>query len=120
MITGWLVKIVMSFALVGLALFEGTSPLLTRAQIDGPAHEAADTAALGMVQHNDPARARAEAEAILTEKEVALKDFTVDQSGVVRLTVERQARSVLLKHWSRTAAWYDVELSVTGGRKETR
>ena len=41
MISGWLVKLVVSLALVGLALFEAGSPLMTRLQLDGVAAETA-------------------------------------------------------------------------------
>lgn len=117
MITGWLLKVVVGFALVGVVLFEAGSPLVTRAQIDAVAHDAADAAGLEMVQHGDVQRAQQAAEEVAAENDVRLTAFGVDPQGVVHVTVEREARSLVLKNWDRTAEWYEVEVSATGGRK---
>jgi Flp pilus assembly protein TadG len=116
-ITGWLLKLVLSFALLGVVVFEAGSPLLTRAQIDGVAHDAADAAGLELVQHGDAQRAQQAAEAVAADNDVELKAFTVDAQGLAHVTVEREARSLVLKNWDRTAGWYDVEVSATGGRQ---
>ncbi len=112
MITGWLLKIVVGFALAGFLLVEAGSPLVTRAQLDGVAHDAADSAALDLLDKNDLVRARAVAEGIAAEDEAAVKSFTVDENGV-HVTVERQARSVLFKKIEQLESWYDVEVSAT-------
>jgi len=111
-ITGWLMKIVVSFVLVGLVLVEVGSPLVTRGQIDGVAHDAADSAALDLLDHNDPERARQVAQDIADDKDVVLEAFTIDQRGV-RVTVVRQAWSLVLKKWDRTKSWYDVRVTAT-------
>jgi hypothetical protein len=111
-ITGWLVKIVLSLALVGLAVVELGAPLVTRAQIDSVAHDAADNAALDLLDHNDLERARAVAQDIADEQDVVLESFTVDNRGL-RVTVSRQAWSLVLKKWDRTKTWYDVRVTAT-------
>ena len=112
MITGWLLKIVLGFVLLGFILVEAGSPLITRAQLDEVAHDAADNAALDLLDRNDVNRARTIAEGIVTEEEAALKSFSIDQAGV-HVTVERQARSLLLKKVKQFESWYDVEVSAT-------
>lgn len=112
MIVGWLVKIVLGFALTGLMIVELGSPLVTRGQIDGVAHDAADSAALALLDHNDLERARAVAQEIADDKNVTLESFTVDNRGL-RVTVVRQAWSLVLKKWDRTDSWYDVRVTAT-------
>lgn len=112
MITGWLVRIVVGFALVGFLIVEAGSPLVTRAQLDGIAHDAADSAALDLLDNNDPDRARQIALDIVTDKDAFLKAFTVDQRGVT-VTVEREARSLVLKEIDQLESWYDVEVTAT-------
>ncbi|HEX2700370.1 MAG TPA: hypothetical protein VHM89_09245 [Acidimicrobiales bacterium] len=112
MITGWLFKIVASFVLVGLLVVEIGSPLVARAQIDGVAHDAADSAALELLDHNDVERARAVAQEIADDNDVVLEVFTVDQRGL-RVTVMRKAWSLVLKKWDKTKTWYDVRVTAT-------
>lgn len=115
MIVGWLVKIVLGFALAGLLMVEAGSPLVARGQIDGVAHDAADSAALELLDHGDPERSRAVAQKIADDNDVALESFTIDQRGVT-VTVMREAWSVLLKRWDRTKTWYDVRVTATASR----
>lgn len=117
MITGWLVKVVVAIVLVGFLAVELGSPVVARAQLDGVANDAADNAALELMSSGDAARARAAAEEIVVDKDATLKDFTVNAQGQVVLTVEREARSLLLKKWSTTKGWYDVEVKVTKDRR---
>ncbi len=98
---------------MGLIVVEAGSPLVTRAQLDETAHDAADTAALQLLQTSDVEQARQAAFEVVTRKEATLKDFAVDGAGGVRVTVEREARSLLLHRWDRTEGWYDVEVSAT-------
>ncbi|PLS76573.1 MAG: hypothetical protein CYG61_01285 [Actinobacteria bacterium] len=119
MITGWLVKLVVSIALVGFLAVELGAPLVTRAQLDDLAHDAADNAALELLNSADVERARAVAGEILQDKDATLKEFAVDQQGRVVLTTEREARSFLLKNWSTTDSWYDVEVEVTSEKRPT-
>ncbi|MGH9281730.1 MAG: hypothetical protein ACRD0S_02210 [Acidimicrobiales bacterium] len=112
MITGWLVKIVLAFVIVGLLLVEGGSPLITKAQLDDIAHDAADNAALDLLDKNDIERARKVAEDIVLEKDAALTAFSVEP-GRIRITVEKEARSFLLKNVDQFRDWYDVEVTVS-------
>ena len=119
MITGWLLKIIVGFALVGLLIFEGGSPLITKAQLDEVAHDAADNAALDLLEKNDVERARQTAADIATGKKAVLTRFTISQTGV-NVTVQRQARSILLKNIDQLRDWYDVEASATASTVRRR
>lgn len=112
MITGWLLRIVLSLVIAGLGVVELGSPLVTRAQIDGIAHDAANSAALDYLDHNDFERAQEVAKAVADDKDVSIEAFGVEQ-GEVRVTMARKARSLVLKSWGRTKSWYDVRVTAT-------
>ena len=118
MITGWLVKVVVAIALFGLLAFELGSPVVTRLQLDDLAHDAADSAALDLLNTQDPKEAEKTAKEIVESKNAAMKEFEIDSAGNVRITVERKARSVLLEKWSTTESWYDVEVKVVSEKKK--
>ena len=109
----WLTKIVVMIALVGLAVVEVGSPMVTRMQLDGVAHDAADGAAHELFEHPDVERARATAGELAAQRSAGLKEFQVDAQGVVHVTVQRQARSLVLRNWQRARGWFDVEVSAS-------
>lgn len=114
MVTGWLVKIVVVIALVGFAAIELGSPLWTRAQLDGVAHDAADEAARVYANTRNSERARAAAEVQVEAEDAILQDFRVDSpTQRVRVTVFREARSYLLDRFGPTKDWYDVKVSAS-------
>ena len=117
MITGWLVKVVVAIALVGFLAFELGSPVVTRLQLDDLAHDAADNAALELLNTQDVEKAKATATEIVADKDATVKQFEIDADGNVVMTIERDARSVLLKKWSTTRSWYEVEVKVVSEKK---
>lgn len=119
MITGWLLKVVLAIALVGFLAMELGSPLVTRAQLDDLAHDAADNASLEILNSRNVEAAKAEAAQILNDKNAELKEFSVDQEGRVSVTAEREARSFLLKKWDRTKSWYLIKVKVTSDKRST-
>ena len=118
MITGWLVKIVVGFALAGVAVAEIGSPLVTRAQIDGVAHDAADSAFLDLLEHKDFGRACQIAQEIAEKNDtyIGAGECKADQSGVT-VTVHKDAWSLFLKSWSKTESWYEVKVTATARGK---
>ncbi|HET7487918.1 MAG TPA: hypothetical protein VFJ85_08315 [Acidimicrobiales bacterium] len=116
MITGWLTKIVISIVLAGVIVAEVLSPLVTRAQIDGVAHDAANNAAIDLLDHNDAERAREVAQEIADDNHVFLKAFTIDNRGVV-VTVEKEAWSLGAKKWDKIKNRYDVKVTATARGK---
>lgn len=115
MISGWLIKIVVAIALVGFIAVEGGSPLITRAQVDGAAHNIANDATAEYFQRNSEERAREVADEIAADEEVAIEEFSVDPAtGIVTVKVFKEARSVILKKWSVTKSWYEIRVTAEG------
>ena len=113
MITGWLVKIILSIALVGVLAIELGSPLVMQAQLDGVAHDAADAAGLELRSNGSQEAAEAEAVRVADENNASLEEFTMVDADRARVTVRKEARSFLLKKWNRTKSWYDIKKSAT-------
>ena len=122
MISGWLVKILLGFALLGLVAYELGTPLVMKAQVDGIAHEAADDAGVDLLQNHSADRAQALAEQDATAKGGHIPEggFVVLDDSRVRVTVEKQAGSLLLKRWDVTKSWYDVKVTATSQKRGTQ
>lgn len=114
MITGWLVKVMIGIALLGLTVVELGSPVITRAQVDDAAHDAADDAAAEYAVSHDVARAQEIAQKIADDEDAELQEFTVDEQGRIHVRLFKEARSILLKKISQTKSWYEIGVSATG------
>jgi hypothetical protein len=114
-VTGrWLLKVILGIALLGFVVVEVGSPVVTRLQLDGAAHDVADEATHELAQAGNAAAAETRAREVATEEHATLTGFTVDEQGFAHVIVFRRARSVLLKKWSRTRPWYEVKVAATG------
>jgi Flp pilus assembly protein TadG len=119
-IAGWLAKIVIVIALLGLAVVEFGSPLWTRAQLDSIAHDAADSAALVYNDTHDGTKARAAAEEVAKDESVVITDFQAPSptnENKIHVTVFRQARSYVLKNFGPTKDWYAVHVEASATPK---
>lgn len=114
MITGWLVKVVIGIALLGVAAVEIGSPIITRAQVDGAAHDAADNAAAEYFSSRNIERAKEVAEQIASDEEATLEEFFQDETGAIHVKLFKKARSIVLKKFSQTRSWYEIRVSATG------
>ena len=111
-VLGWLTKLTVGLALVGIVLFDAIAIGSTRATVadDGAfaAHEAADT----WVETHDLQRTFAAATSAALERnatnEVSTKGFTVDPDGTVHLVISRTANTMIVYRWSRTAKWAEI------------
>jgi Flp pilus assembly protein TadG len=112
-ISGWLVKIVVALAIVGFLVVELGSPLLTKATLDGTAHDAADDAAHEYFQDHDPDKAQQTAVEDAENGHAHLERFSIDDQGVVHVTLSKQARSYVLHRFKQTKDWYNVRVSVS-------
>jgi Flp pilus assembly protein TadG len=113
-ITGWLVKIVIVIAALGFLGVEVGSPVIVRAQVDGAAHDAADDAAGDYFQHHNEDTAKALAQQDASDKSATLESFDVKpETGLVTVTLTKQARSFVLKKIKRFKSWYQVRVTVT-------
>jgi Flp pilus assembly protein TadG len=119
MISRWLVKVVIAIVVVGFLAVELGSPLITRAQLDGVAHDAANDAAHSLLQsRGDLGQAEVAAQQVTADRDATLRGFTVHPTtAAVHVTVSREARSLLFKRWDKLEGWYDVEASATAERR---
>jgi hypothetical protein len=113
LITGWLLKIVVVIALVGLVVVEVGSPVITHFQVDGAAHDAANDAAADYVQRHDVDGAKSIAEQDAAKEHATLDAFAVDDNNIVHVRLSKQAKSFLLKKLSVAKKWYDVSVSAS-------
>jgi len=114
LISGWLLKIVIVIAVVGLALVEVGSPVFTHFQVDGAAHDAANDAAAAWLQHKDPQEAQDRANQDPQKESASLEYFNIDQSsGVIHVRLFKQARSFVMKKFSWAKKWYEVRVSAS-------
>lgn len=119
MIAGWLAKIVVVIALLGLAAFEVGSPLWTRAQLDGVAHDAADEAARVYLDTRNGQRAKEAAEKSAESDDAVVTVFTgPDTQGDLHVTVYRTAKSYVLHKFGPTEDWYTVSVEATASIDE--
>lgn len=121
MIGGWLVKVVLGVGLLGLAGYELGTPLVMKAKVDGIAHQAADDAGAELLQNRDAGKAEALAEQDATAKGATIPagGFEVLGDSVVRVTVQKEANSLLLRRWDVTKSWYDVKVTATSQKRGT-
>jgi hypothetical protein len=113
-ITGWLVKVMIGIALLGVAAVEIGSPIITRAQVDGAAHDAADDAASEYFATRNIDRAREVAQKIADDEDAELQEFGLDEQGRIHVRLFKEARSIVLKKISQTKSWYEIRVSATG------
>ena len=106
---GWLTKLTVGIALVGLLLFDAISVGSTAATIADQgsyaAHEAAATWDSTHDLQETYLTAAAKAAEQNPENVVSTKDFTVDPDGTVHLVISREAPTLILFRWDRTAKW---------------
>ena len=114
MISGFSIKVFVVSVIVGAGLVELGSPLIVSVQFVGLAGDAVSFSALTMFQSRSVTQSRATAEQVVSARHATLKDFQVDTTGAVTVTVEREAPSLIAKRWLKT--WYDVEVSASAVR----
>lgn len=127
MIGGWLLKIVIVIGLLGFVLVEAGSPIIVHAQIDGAAHDAADNAAAEYRNSANIDAARAKCQAVADDKGAKIVvsrsapvtgcDPDGNDPTVWHVTLEKEARSVLFKKWSRLRHYYDVKVSASSQKR---
>ncbi|MBW3555535.1 MAG: hypothetical protein KY454_01215 [Actinobacteria bacterium] len=117
MISGWLVKVVLGIALLGLAALELGSPLIVRAQADDAAHEVANEASFRLRDSYTQQTLDAACSQEAAEQEVQIKVCTVNEKRDVVVTVTKEAKSYLLHKIPAFKSWYEVQASATASAK---
>jgi type II secretory pathway component PulL len=113
-ITGWLVKIVIVVGLLGVGVLEVGSPLITRAQVDGAAHDAADDAAAEYFQGRSVEAAKTVAEAVAAKEGAKLESFDFDPAtSTVTVKLVKEARSIVMKKIKQTKSWYVIRVTAS-------
>lgn len=96
-ITGWLLRLVIGLALLGVVVFEFGAVVIARVGVDGTAQTAAREAALVYGSSQNVETAKAEAAKKAKEGGATLSSFEVSQDGTtVTVTLERKARTFLI------------------------
>lgn len=114
MITGWLLKLILSIALAGLVLYEVGAPLVVRVQLDGTASDTARVARRALeTGGRESAEQTANEYAAKHSATVAAFDVTPKRGVVV--TLQRTAPSLVLGKWDKARSYYDVRVE---GRSE--
>lgn len=117
-VLGWLTRLVVVLSLIGLVLFDAISVLSTTATVADQGSYAAREASAVWDQTHDVQRAYDKASATAAEanllNRVATKGFKIDPDGTVHLVIQRQAPTLLLSRWDRTADWAQVSSEARG------
>ena len=109
---GGVVKWVIGLALVGVLLFDAGSIIVNFFSLDATADDIAIEVSTSAAQNFNitPAALEKEAEQIAKDKEARLVDFEYGTDKVIRLTVRRRARTIVvgrigpIKDWARATA----------------
>lgn len=112
-VIGWLTRVVVVVALVGVVLFDGISVGVNRLNVEDQAQTAALAAADAWHSTHDVQKAYDAATEAATQADplntVGTKDFKVDADGTVHLTVTRDAATLVLHRIKPARAWVHVE-----------
>ena len=117
MISGWLVKVVLVIALMGLLAFELGSPLIVRDQADDAAHAVANESSFGLRDNYTQQTLDTACAEEAAEQHVQIRACTVNEQRAVLVTVAKEAKSYLLHNIGPLKSWYNVEASATAQPK---
>ncbi len=111
-VIGWLTRVVITFAVIGVLLFDAISVGTTSTSVADQGSTAAQEASTTWNTSHDIQKAydAAVASAIAADplNEVTTKGFSVDPDGTVHLVIWRTAPTLVISKWSRTAGWARV------------
>jgi hypothetical protein len=117
-VLGWLTRLTVIMALVGVALFDAISVGTTSASVADQGTSAALQASATWDETKDVQAAYNAAVAFATEanpqNELDPQSFSIDADGTVHLTVSRDAKTLVLYRWGRTAKWAHVSQTAKG------
>ena len=108
-VIGWLVKLVVSLAIVGLVAFEGGAIVVARVQADGTANDVANEAAIVYARGANADAAEKAARAEAERAGVTFISFSVvDDGRAVAVTVEKKAKTLILHRIGSTRSWTEA------------
>lgn len=117
-VLGWLVKVVLALALLGVILFDGLAVVTTRLSVEDQAIEAARTGSESWQRTHsvEVALANATSTALAgnAQNRLPADHFLVDPDGTVHLTLTRSAGMVVSSHIGPLRHFNTVTVAVSG------
>ena len=111
-VIGWLLKLVISLAIVGLVAFEGGAIVVAKVQADGTANDVATEAAIVYARGADAVAAEDAADAEAKHAGVRLVGFSVEADGrAISITVLRKAKTLILQRIGSTRSWTEARVT---------
>jgi hypothetical protein len=108
-VLGWLLKLVVSLAIVGLVAFEAGAVLVAHVSADGAASDAATEAAFVYARGNDATGAEDAAKTEAARSGATLVDFEIADDGhTVVVTVVKKAKTIVLQRIGATRSWTEA------------
>ena len=105
-VTGWLFKLVLSLAIVGVVAFEAGALVVAHVNADSAANEVATEAAFAAARGGNEQAAETAAKAEAARQGVQLIGVSLSSDGrVVTVIVEKTAKTLLLHRVSFTKSW---------------
>lgn len=112
MITGWLIKLLIGFAITAVVIFDGGSILVNFFTLDSTADDIAIAVSTDIAGGTSPNAQLLEdrAEELARGSDARLIDFSIDQDQVVHVTIRRRASTLVvgkigwIKDWARATA----------------
>lgn len=114
-VVGWMTKVVVVAAIVGLVGFDGISVGVGHFTTSDAAANAAQAASQNYEQRHDVQTAFTAAAATLnSNEELLVKGFSITADGTTTLTVANTVKTLLLERTSQTKGWAVVTATATG------
>ncbi len=105
-VTGWLLKLIVSIAILGLVVFEAGAIILAHVNADAAATEVAGAAATSVASGGNAKAAEQAARAEAAAQHVTLVEFSLaDDHKTVTVIVEKTAKTLLVHRLSWTKSW---------------
>ena len=115
-VLGWLLKLVISLAIVGLGAFEGGAVLVAKVGADGVANDVANEAAVVYAGRSDAEAAEKAAADEASRAGARLIRFEVSSDGRnVSVTVLKKAKTIFLHRIDATKSWTEARATRSRG-----
>lgn len=119
MITGWLFRLVLGFAVVAIVLFDAGSVAVNFFTLDTKANEIAVTLATAVTNDelpaNNPRALEDTAKRLAQEAGAHLVDAEIDTSGVISVQLRRAAKTLVVGRVSALEQWTKATADARAG-----
>lgn len=112
-VVSWMAKLIIFFALLGVAVFDVSAVAVNAFQLDSLVDEIAITVSTSAGDGRTLFELECEARKMARSKDAKLVDLELDRlEGVLSVTVRREARTLVVSRFSQTEEW--GRMSATG------